>query len=70
MGGMPGLSGVGRSDLLGGDGGDVNYPYYLINGRIPAAPRHSQQNRDSASASASSTQPPIQRSGSHWPGTA
>ncbi|MEO6792366.1 MAG: multicopper oxidase family protein [Mycobacterium sp.] len=24
--------------LLGGDAGDVDYPYYLINGRIPAAP--------------------------------
>jgi len=29
---------VGRSELLGGDAGDVAYPYYLINGRIPAAP--------------------------------
>ncbi|MEU8540778.1 multicopper oxidase family protein [Streptomyces sp. NPDC048717] len=26
------------SELLGGDAGDVNYPYYLINGRIPDAP--------------------------------
>jgi FtsP/CotA-like multicopper oxidase with cupredoxin domain len=34
MGGM----GVGTSALLGGDAGDVKYPYYLINGRIPAAP--------------------------------
>jgi FtsP/CotA-like multicopper oxidase with cupredoxin domain len=31
-------NGVGRSDLLGGDAGDIAYPYYLINGRIPAAP--------------------------------
>ncbi|WP_322860999.1 multicopper oxidase family protein [Mycobacterium europaeum] len=30
--------GVGRSDLLGGDAGDIAYPYYLVNGRIPAAP--------------------------------
>ncbi|KAA1251508.1 multicopper oxidase family protein [Mycobacterium simiae] len=30
--------GVGDSDLLGGDAGDIDYPYYLINGRIPAAP--------------------------------
>ncbi|MCV7052845.1 multicopper oxidase family protein [Mycobacterium heidelbergense] len=30
--------GVGDSDLLGGDAGDIAYPYYLINGRIPAAP--------------------------------
>src|SRR5262249_16169429 len=38
--GMPGMSGntSGRSDLLGGDAGDIDYPYYLINGRIPAAP--------------------------------
>ena len=30
--------GVGTSHLLGGDAGDVSYPYYLVNGRIPAAP--------------------------------
>ena len=37
---MPGMSGngVGKSDLLGGDAGDIAYPYYLINGRILAAP--------------------------------
>jgi multicopper oxidase len=40
--GMPGMSGmpageVGTSDLLGGDAGDIAYPYYLINGRVPAA---------------------------------
>ncbi len=35
--GMSGGS-VGNSDLLGGDAGDIAYPYYLINGRIPAAP--------------------------------
>ncbi|UXA06248.1 multicopper oxidase family protein [Mycobacterium sp. SMC-2] len=29
---------VGRSDLLGGDAGDIAYPFYLVNGRIPAAP--------------------------------
>ncbi|AKK26858.1 multicopper oxidase family protein [Mycobacterium sp. EPa45] len=33
----PGVGGAGPSDLLGGDGGDVSYPYYIINGRIPAA---------------------------------
>jgi multicopper oxidase len=38
MGQPPGVGGVGRSDLLGGDAGDVSYPYYLVNGRIPAAP--------------------------------
>ena len=31
-------NGVGTSSLLGGDAGDVTYPYYLINGRIPTAP--------------------------------
>lgn len=30
--------GVGSSRLLGGDAGDVAYPYYLVNGRIPSAP--------------------------------
>jgi multicopper oxidase len=40
MYGMPGTPAgdVGTSDLLGGDAGDIAYPYYLINGRIPAAP--------------------------------
>jgi multicopper oxidase len=28
---------VGTSDLLGGGAGDIAYPYYLINGRVPAA---------------------------------
>jgi FtsP/CotA-like multicopper oxidase with cupredoxin domain len=43
--GMPGMTGmpgpqntVGTSKLLGGDAGDIAYPYYLINGRIPEAP--------------------------------
>ncbi|MGW0840950.1 multicopper oxidase family protein [Streptomyces sp. NPDC002787] len=27
-----------ESDLLGGDAGDVKYPYHLINGRVPADP--------------------------------
>ena len=27
-----------RSELLGGDAGDVRYPYHLVNGRIPADP--------------------------------
>ncbi|MCH9730435.1 MAG: multicopper oxidase family protein [Actinomycetia bacterium] len=34
---VPGVGGAGVSDLLGGDAGDVSYPYYLINGRIPGA---------------------------------
>ncbi|MGV7301734.1 multicopper oxidase family protein [Mycobacterium kansasii] len=40
MGDMPGLpmGGVGTSDLLGGDAGDISYPHYLVNGRIPTAP--------------------------------
>lgn len=52
MGNMPGMGGLGggptgsstapaspgSSALLGGDSGDISYPYYLINGRIPAAP--------------------------------
>lgn len=38
MAGMGGMGGVGTSSLLGGDAGDVDYPYYLANGRIPAAP--------------------------------
>jgi FtsP/CotA-like multicopper oxidase with cupredoxin domain len=38
--GMPGMPAgtVGTSKLLGGDAGDIAYPYYLINGRIPSAP--------------------------------
>jgi FtsP/CotA-like multicopper oxidase with cupredoxin domain len=34
----PVMSGA-RSALLGGDAGDVRYPYYLINGRVRRAPR-------------------------------
>lgn len=34
----PSAARAGTSDLLGGDAGDIAYPYYLINGRIPAAP--------------------------------
>ena len=36
MSGMGGMSGMGNSPL--GDVGDIVYPYYLINGRIPAEP--------------------------------
>jgi multicopper oxidase len=28
----------GTSDLLGGDAGDIDYPFYLVNGRIATAP--------------------------------
>ena len=34
----PMMSGA-RSALLGGDAGDVRYPWYLINGRVRSAPR-------------------------------
>ncbi len=37
-GGMGAMGGGGESKLLGGDPGDVIYPYYIINGRIPDAP--------------------------------
>jgi FtsP/CotA-like multicopper oxidase with cupredoxin domain len=43
MGGMSGsgpmMSGGASSPLLGGDVGDVRYPYYLLNGRVRTAPR-------------------------------
>jgi FtsP/CotA-like multicopper oxidase with cupredoxin domain len=38
---MPGASAIlmgATSPLLGGDAGDVKYPYYLINGRVATAP--------------------------------
>lgn len=35
---VPGVGGTGGSELLGGDAGDITYPYYLMNGRIPQAP--------------------------------
>ena len=38
-GASPVISGTARSSLLGGDAGDVRYPYYLINGRVRTAPR-------------------------------
>lgn len=37
MGPMGQMGGTADGDLLGGDPGDVTYPYYLINGRIPEA---------------------------------
>jgi len=42
-GGMSGSPGKfmlmnARSPLLGGDAGDVRYPYHLVNGRVPADP--------------------------------
>ncbi|MGW3958513.1 multicopper oxidase family protein [Amycolatopsis sp. NPDC005003] len=44
MGGMPDMPGMGhmsgmpKSDLLGGDAGDVTYPHFLANGRTATAP--------------------------------
>ena len=38
MGGMGGM-GMARSALLGGDAGDVSYPYFLANGRLASAPQ-------------------------------
>ncbi len=38
MGEMPGMGAGDGSALLGGDAGDLAYPYYLVNGRVPAAP--------------------------------
>lgn len=35
---MGGMMGAGSSDLLGGDAGDVTYPHYVLNGRVPGAP--------------------------------
>ena len=35
---VPGGPGVSPTTPLGGDGGDVTYPHFLINGRIPAYP--------------------------------
>ncbi len=37
MGSMGSMMG-GPTSAVGGDGGDVDYPYYLVNGRIPDAP--------------------------------
>ena len=38
MGSAGSMGSNGGSNLLGGDPGDVTYPYYIINGRIPEAP--------------------------------
>ncbi|MCB0931237.1 MAG: multicopper oxidase family protein [Mycobacterium sp.] len=41
MGAMASMGSMGGSEgskLLGGDAGDVTYPYYVVNGRIPEAP--------------------------------
>lgn len=38
MAAMGSMGGSATSTLLGGDAGDVMYPYYVVNGRIPEAP--------------------------------
>jgi len=38
MGAMAGMASRPRSAVLGGEGGDVAYPHYLLNGRLPGAP--------------------------------
>ena len=35
----PGGPGVSPTTPLGGDGGDVTYPYFLVNGRVPTDPQ-------------------------------
>ena len=35
----PGGPGVSPTTPLGADGGDVTYPYFVINGRVPADPQ-------------------------------
>lgn len=35
---MGGMDGGTPPSAVGGDGGDVDYPYYLVNGRVPTAP--------------------------------
>jgi len=39
MGDMPANGGVSPITPIGTDGGDVTYPYFLINGRVPADPQ-------------------------------
>ena len=69
MGGMDGPSPVlsgARSTLLGGDAGDVRYPWYLINGRVRTAPGPLPPAPASGPESASSTPPPTLASASPW----
>ena len=64
----PVLSGA-RSALLGGDAGDVRYPWYLINGRVRTAPRTFSARPGQRAGSGSSTPPPIPPSASPWAAT-
>ena len=59
---------VGTSDLLGGDAGDVVYPYYLINGESPRPPPHSIPSRANGSGFASSTVARTPHFAWRWPG--
>lgn len=72
MGGMASAGSSGSSPLLpgaaspllGGDAGDVHYPYYLINGRTRTAPRTFTGGPGSGSGSGSSTPAPTPPSAS------
>ena len=67
-GSRPLLSGA-TSSLLGGDAGDVRYPYYLINGRVRTAPPTFTGRPGSGSGSGSSTRAPTPPSASPWAAT-
>ncbi len=73
--GMPGMGpmamgSVGTSALLGGDAGDVSYPYYLAVWSTGASRRpRSPPSRVSESGFASSTPAPTPHSEWHWPAT-
>lgn len=45
--GMAPPTGRSDSDLLDGPAGDLGYPHYVINGRVPAAPASTQTTQDS-----------------------
>ena len=60
----PGGPGVSPTTPLGGDGGDVTYPHFLINGRVPADPSRAITVPDNASGCASSTPDRTRRFGS------
>lgn len=47
MGGEDGAPMTRSSPLLGGDAGDVDYPYYLLNGRVTTAPEERSIRRGS-----------------------
>ena len=49
------MGGADGQSLLGGDPGDVTYPYYVVNGRIPEAPTTFRPSPANASGFDSST---------------